>query len=368
MLSRHGSYILIPHRPTENLYVSEFVAAYERLEWNVRSGPDQFWNDYSDLSIVHVHWPEDLYRWTSRKGADQAARETVERFGTLRALGVKIVWTVHNIAPHEHLDDPVDRSVYSALVQLADVIAHHCPYSVEALHKRYGKPAHATEVIVPHGHYFGYPQGIGRSEARKQLSLAEDEVVFLSFGIIRAYKGLDLILDAFCKTPVRKKRLLIAGRFQGVHGRKSLAEHWFLARLRYLTPRVSLHMGVVPTEGVQVFMEASDVVVLGHSRGLNSGLVPLGMTFGKVVVGPDIGCIGWTLRQGANLVYRSGDVHALSNAMASAVEQGAARAQETNVEIARSWDWDSAARTILEAIDAKHQTSKRRTFRDSPSL
>jgi len=353
---------------SENLYVSEFVAAYERLGWDVRSGSDQFWNDCPDVSILHVHWPEALYRWASRKPVDQAAQETIARFIALRSVGVKIVWTVHNLAPHEYMDDPVDQGVYSALAQLADVIAHHCPYSVEALHKRYGAPAHAIEVIIPHGHYFGYPRGIGRTKARKRLSLAEDEVVFLSFGIIRAYKGLNFILEAFDKTPVKRKRLLIAGRFQPAHRRKSVAERWFLTRLRYMTPRVSLHLGVVPIADVQVFLDASDVVVLGHSRGLNSGLVPLGMTFGKVVVGPDIGCIAWTLRQGANLVYTPGDVNAFASAMAAAVQKSTVPARELNVEVARSWDWDLGAKTILEAVRAQMPGIGKRDDRCSRSL
>lgn len=342
--------IVIPHRLTENLYVSEFVAAYQQLGWNVLSGPDQFWIDHPDTSVVHVQWPEELYRWTAREPAEKAAEKTIKRLEQLKARGVRIAWTVHNIAPHEFMNDPIDQRVYATMVRVADVIAHHCPYSIEALHARYGRPDVANEIVVPHGHYLGYPGGIGTAQARKQLSLASDETVFLCFGIIRAYKGLDFVLDAFDRVQVKKKRLVIAGRFQAAGRRKSLRERWFLARLRYLTRGVSLHTGVVPVDDVQVFLEAADVVVLGHTRGLNSGLVPLGMTFGKVVVGPDIGCIGWTLQQGENVVYAPGSVTALTDAMTEAAQRARARLGETNRKVATEWDWVRGAQSVLDAM------------------
>ncbi len=73
----------------------------------------------------------------------------------------------------------------------------------------------AQILYTPHPIYNQYGKRIEKSEARKKLRIEENGKLILFFGFIRPYKGLDLLLEAFCKESVRKHqvRLLVAGEF-----------------------------------------------------------------------------------------------------------------------------------------------------------
>jgi hypothetical protein len=139
---------------------------------------------------------------------------------------------------------------------------------------------------------------MARDEARQWLGIPADAHVYLQFGMIRGYKGLGTLLDAW--------------------------------------------------QEVQVYLAAADCMVLTHARGLNSGVAVLGMTFGNLVVGPRLGCMEWVLGQGCNRLYAPSDMEALVAAMEEAPRQDAVATASTNKSVAAGWRWEAMARTILD--------------------
>src|SRR5450759_671901 len=69
--------------------------------------------------------------------------------------------------------------------------------------------------LSPHPLFDNYGKKISREEALKSLNLDSDNSYLLFFGFIRAYKGLDLLLEAFSDIRLRNRRLklIIAGEF-----------------------------------------------------------------------------------------------------------------------------------------------------------
>lgn len=343
--------VLIPHQTGGNIYLDELGAAYRRAGWRVAFGSENLMQTDLGADLVHLHWPEEHYRWRGEGAPAQRAERLKEQVQQLSQRGTPIALTVHNLAPHEHFNDPLDRGVYQFLLEQVDLLHHHCPLSLAALARQYELPSKLEQVVVPHGNYLGYPEGLEREAARAWLGIPADDFVFLHFGQMRGYKGMDLLHQAFAMARVENKHLLLAGRYRQEPGWRGRIAH---ARLRL---RHRLHRGHsfqgrdIPNAEVRSFLAAADCLVLGHTAGLNSGVAVLGMSFARPVIGPRIGCIDWLLQQGDNLGYPAGDAAALAARMEEVARAGRSESSR-NAAVAASWTWDAIAAAVLGRLAA----------------
>ncbi len=350
--------VLIPHQCGGNIYVQELGRAYLNLGCGVVFGPDNLLQRNIKPDLVHLNWPEELYRWRG----EGTLQERVDAFKAavdgLATLGVPLALTVHNLAPHDHFDNPIDRDVYQFVIDRVAVVHHHCPQSPGWLGELYAPPAGQRVVVVPHGHYRAYPNTIDKVQARKLLDLPQDATVFLHFGQIRGYKGLNLLLDAFDLLRDRSVYLVIAGQYSSPSGMAGFVERLRIAYLKYSSKNIRIHGRSIPSSEVQRYLNAADAVVMSHKAGLNSGVAVLGMTFGKVVIGPDIGCISAVLGAGRNVIYQSGSARALADAMMTcASSKTLSHDGKVNASVAGTWHWDSIAQSIIGACVLGHDSA-----------
>jgi glycosyltransferase involved in cell wall biosynthesis len=167
--------------------------------------------------IVHVHWPESLIRWRSlRLSVYDIARVTLMlRFA--RARGARLVWTGHNLEPHE-IARPFMWRLYSRLfVAQVDLLVSTGPGAARALVERYPALAHVPLATVPHGHYVGrYPTCDDPLPVAGRLGLSADRPVFLVFGRVRPYKNVPAIVRAWRELSQASDsavgQLLVAGK------------------------------------------------------------------------------------------------------------------------------------------------------------
>jgi len=255
-----------------------------------------------------------------------------------------LAWTVHNEQPHQIIEPDTDRKAYQGVLDLADIVHHHCACSVSKIEKRYGPGKGHIEFIAEHGHYFGYKNSISRVEAREKLKLSSDDYVFLHFGEVRGYKGLDLVIKSFSRLARKNRKLLIAGR---ISDQVSKSAKLKLRLTKTFCSDIRMFPHKIENDDIQVYFAAADALVLGHTEGLNSGVAVLGMSFGKVVIGPDIGCIPTVLEKGPNFLYCTGDAKALSEAMGLACAKASSSGGSENRSIASTWEWENIARPIL---------------------
>lgn len=349
MISRTETWrtVLLPHALEGNIYVRELGSAYRAAGCQVIYGADNLFEQTVQADVLHLHWPEAFYRWTGHGPLERRAARFIASIDAYKDSGAKIVWTIHNLTPHEHPDNKFDRKIYQQVLDRTDLLLHHCPQSQAALAVLYKIPSDIGQLVAPHGHYLSYPHGMTREKARAQLGIQDDAYVFLQFGMLRGYKGLGTLFDAWRKIRTPNKHLLIAGKYHPATGRYAWREKLHMFRARH-TSGISMHLNSIPQDEIQVFLAAADCMVLTHSRGLNSGVAVLGMTFGKVVVGPRLGCIEWVLDSGANIAYEPGNLNALVDAMERAPGLDAASSGATNRAVAASWQWDDMARAVLD--------------------
>lgn len=227
------------------------------------------------------------------------AEQFLEAVDEVRRDGVRFVWTVHNVMPHECRYPGVERWLRQGLADRADVVHVLCEATVDEVAGDYGLPPERVHVI-PHASYIDvYPNVVDREDARRRLGLEPEDITYLCLGQIRPYKGLDDLLDAFesVHRDRPETRLLIAGkpgRFEGV---KEL-----LVRCER-QPGVRLTAHELPDEELQVYVKAADVVVLPHRRVLNSGLPLLAFSFARPVIAPASGCLPIVVDHRVGLTY-----------------------------------------------------------------
>lgn len=103
--------VLLPHPTNGNIYIRELGRAYAGLGWTPVYGPENLLEGALKPDLVHLHWPEEFYRWRGEGSLAARAAAFIERLARLRSDGVPLVWTVHNLAPHDVADAEVDGRV-----------------------------------------------------------------------------------------------------------------------------------------------------------------------------------------------------------------------------------------------------------------
>jgi glycosyltransferase involved in cell wall biosynthesis len=241
-----------------------------------------------------------------------------------RILGYRIIWTVHEVVPHESPSPRRDVVAARMLARASHVVLAHDKATATRATGVLRRRIKTTDVI-PHGSYVGaYPPGRPRAVVRKEWELPDSSFVFLAFGNLRSYKRLDLVLDAFARLPDPDVSLVIAGEFIA----RFPDPDWMQstrARLQGAAERdarIRCRIGTVPVEAVAELHDACDAAVFGRSDGWTSGSMILALSEGLPVVAArrtayvellDDGASGW--------FYEPGDVNSLSDAMALAASE-----------------------------------------------
>jgi glycosyltransferase involved in cell wall biosynthesis len=196
--------------------------------------------------------------------------------------------------------------------------------------------------VIPHGAFDYLTQLPEESPLPPELQGAEGPVI-LSFGVIRPYKGIDVLLRAFAA--VEGAELWIVGRPLGA----DLPE---LHRLAAAAPGpVRMLTRFVPDSEVPAIMRRADIVALPYRDVDQSGVLYTALAFGKPIVASAVGGFGEVLQgHGAGRLVAPGDPNALAAALRELLSQPAERARlgEAALAAARGpYSWDSiAARTL----------------------
>ena len=200
----------------------------------------------------------------------------VRRNGRTRVVGV-----LHNLVPHE--PRPGDRLLSRYFVGSMDG-AVALSRSVKDDVARFD--AALPCVFSPHPLYDNFGLPVGREEACARLGLDAADCHLLSFGLIRDYKGLDWLLDAFADPRLRGRRvkLIVAGEFYA-DGEKYHAQ----ARRLGIDGDVVWHTEFVPDSEVRLFFAAADLVVQPYKTATQSGVTQIAYHFHRPMLVTRVG-------------------------------------------------------------------------------
>ncbi|MDZ7290112.1 MAG: glycosyltransferase [candidate division KSB1 bacterium] len=262
---------------------------------------------------------------------------TLLRLIRRQASTTRQILLCHNLIPHEphFFDAPLTRYLLAmpdAFLVLSEAVER------EVLRFR----PDARLVRVPQPIYDFFPTAPSRQAARQRLSLPLEQPVVLFFGLVRAYKGLAILLHAMTYLP--HVHLLIAGEFyQSRHDyQRQISE-------LDLKDRVYLEDRYIPNEEVPAYFAAADVVVLPYLSATQSGVSKLAYHFDKPVIVTNVGGLAEEVEAGrTGYVVPPGDPVALAEAIAKVLAENARDDFAVNIrEYKKRYSW---AR-VIEAIE-----------------
>lgn len=231
--------------------------------------------------VLHFHWPDHFVSRPSALSGVRGATKVVLSCLLMRARGRAVVWTVHNLKPHDTRHSWLERAfwpVFTAL--LTGCICLTTAGRTSAL-DRFPRLRTKQVAVVAHGSYAGvYPEFDGAAaDARDGLGLPADSSPLLFFGQIRPYKNVPALLEAFASVDDPGARLIVAG--ESPDPSLMAALHEAAAR----DGRVTM-TGRVADEDVQRVFTASVGAVLPFRDVLNSGSVFLALSLRRPVLVP----------------------------------------------------------------------------------
>lgn len=285
--------------------------------------------------VLHHHWTNlVLAEASSERDARAAVDAFLGRIDRFIEAGGQLVWTIHNLFPHETTMPEWEAELRRGIVARALVVHIIAERTPELVADLFEIPAEKV-FHVPHPNYIGvYGDHVTRDEARHQLGLWPDEIVYAFVGQIRPYKGLVELVDAFDAISASDphRRLLVAG----LPGKGPEVDA-FLERC-LLQPFISLHPRRMPSDEMQMFLRASDVALLPYVRALSSGVLMLALSFGVPVVVPRMGGITELVTPEFARTFTPGDPHSLIESIRAADELRTNEARAAALEMARKYD------------------------------
>ena len=142
---------------------------------------------FATVDVLHLHWPE----WLTGMSASRARRVAE----TIRAIGVPVVWTQHNLAPHTA---PDHGDLYRPWAETAAGVIHHSRWGEAAVRARYDFAPSAVHRVVPHGHWgpLMTPRAqVDRAAAEAELGLTPAGLRIGLVGAPRPGKDTQLLID-----------------------------------------------------------------------------------------------------------------------------------------------------------------------------
>ncbi|MBQ0094938.1 MAG: glycosyltransferase [Bacteroidetes bacterium] len=198
-----------------------------------------------------------------------------------RKSGIRTVAVLHNMIPHEH--KPGDR-----------ILARYFTRSVDgftALSESVLADISLFDKVKPrqfcrHPLYDSFGEHATRDESLQFLKLDPNFRYMLFFGLIRDYKGLDLLLRAYADSRFRKMdvRLIVAGEFYG-----SSDKYFELEKQLGLEGLVIWKSDFVPNGEVRYYFGAADLVVQPYRSATQSGISQIAYHFEKPMLVTNVG-------------------------------------------------------------------------------
>jgi glycosyltransferase involved in cell wall biosynthesis len=270
-------------------------------------------DDAFGIDVLHLHWLSPYLRGKSAVAYCTYCVKFLIDLALVRISGVAVVWTIHNQLSHEARFPRIELWLRAVVARVANCcIAHSEAAKIDLVQQLALAPDKIH--VIPHGHYKSvYGEPTDPRQARATLGLPSDARIFLYFGIVRPYKGIEDLLIAWRSHEglSQNTHLVIAGLpFDSEYAAR-------LAGIASQCKHVSTHFSWIADERVHLYFSAADAVVLPFQRSLTSGSLLLALSFGKPVIAPNIASIAEALGNEAGLLYDAAKGGSLLRALQS---------------------------------------------------
>ena len=262
----------------------------------------------------------------------------------------RVIAITDNIIPHEQhfFDKPLTRyflgGVDGCVALCSEVEADLLSLRPDARH-----------VVLPHPVYTHFGERIPKAEAERQLGIPSGSRNLLFFGLIREYKGLDLLIEAFSRLGPQY-RLIIAGEPYG-----PFEKYQKLIDSCPDPSRVHVFPKYISDSEVKTYFSAADVAVLPYRSATQSGISAVADNFELPMIVTDVGGLRETIgERGTGLVCREGTPECIASEIERFFDDPGIR--ESCVSSIRDLNerlsWNRFCRNLLEFADTLKSDNK----------
>jgi glycosyltransferase involved in cell wall biosynthesis len=290
--------------------------------------------------------------WPARRFAGGGARSG------RAARRPALVLTAHDVLPRE--PRPGQLAAQRRLYERFDAIVVHSEHGRARLVEEIGADPERVHVI-PHGaftHLAERRSGAHPPEPPPPPPFDTDKPVVLMFGLMRPYKGIDVLLDAWRgsgtgEAPIEDAELWIAG-----------LPRMNISALRASAPaNVRFDPHFVTDDELPAYFERADLVVLPYLQADQSGVLFTALAFGKPLLLSDVGGFPEIAATGAARVVPAGDARALARALRELLGDRATLTEmcvRARAATAGRYSWEAVARAHADLYARLLQEAPRR--------
>ena len=254
----------------------------------------------------------------------------------------KVIALVHNMLPHE--PNILDKMLPPYFVKSMDGFTALSQAVIDDINK-FDKGS-CPKTFAPHPIYDHYGEKMSRETALQQLELDMECRYVLFFGFIRAYKGLDLLLQAFAQKELKNQnvKLIVAGEFYG-------DEQHYQEMIDQLGIRdkIVLHTDFIPNDRVKLYFNAADIVAQPYKTATQSGVTQIAFHFEKSMLVTNVGGLAEIVPDGKIGYVVEPTAEAIANALRDFFDNHRQPDFEQNIiEEKKKYAWSR----LTDAIDS----------------
>lgn len=252
----------------------------------------------------------------------------------------KIIALVHNMIPHE--PNILDKFMPYYFVKSVDgfmALSGSVVHDIEHFDKR-----NCPKQFSPHPIYDHYGERLPREQALSLLQLDPSSRYVLFFGFIRAYKGLDLLINAFADKRLKssKIKLLIAGEFY-----EDSSPYMQKIKELGIEDQMILFTDFIPNNEVNRFFSAADIIAQPYKTATQSGVTQIAFHFEKPMLVTNVGGLSEIVPHGEIGYVVEPNASQISDALIDFYEQNRQKEFEDNIkEEKKKYAWGHFTDTI----------------------
>ncbi len=250
----------------------------------------------------------------------------------------KVIAIVDNMIPHEkRIGDQIFTKFFVGGVDGFLTMSNKVQNDVKSFTN---KPS----CVSPHPIYDHFGEALPKVEARKSLNLEENDKVILFFGFVRAYKGLDLLIEAMADPAIKAAgiKLVIAGEFY-----EAPEPYFTQIKQLGLTNTIFVYNQYIGEKEVTQYVSAADFIIQPYKNATQSGVTPMAYHFLKPMLVTNVGGLADTVPHDKVGLVVEPNVSAIAKGIIQLYEKGADHFLPNLITEKKKYSWEQMRQSFL---------------------
>jgi glycosyltransferase involved in cell wall biosynthesis len=263
--------------------------------------------------------------------------------GVKKGCGATVIVNCNNITPHE--SRPLDSAMTARFFNYCDGFVVMSKTVENDLLKIEPNPKYRR---TPHPIYDIFGESIEKQKAKDMIGVTEKKVI-LNFGLIRSYKGLDILIESakLFKNKIDNFKILVVGECYGDENK-----YIQLAEDNGVSDVIDFRFEFVPNEKVNQYFCAADLVVLPYKSATQSGVVPIAYHFDIPVVVSNVGGLPEVVVDGETGFICEPNPNSIADSIVKYFNMNPYFFSQNINEYKKRFSWDNFVKVVLELVES----------------